>query len=434
MRRTCVALVMLLSLLAAGCARPAEPPDASATTAQPPGPAGTGTPVAPAEPETVPVGLVLPLTGPHARFGAGMTIAAELAVDRINAAGGPGGRRLGLIVRDGASDPGASAREAEALVRDHGVRALAGVVDAEAALAVARVAVERRVPLFHSGLGRGLSEHDDLDLVWQFHANWSAFGQAIARAALHQRWSTAGVVAENRGGYIDLASGFREWYASWGGRVVVDVAVDQPPTDGDASGYRDLAATVLRDPVDVGVLVASPALTGRILEAWAGTGVPQYWMVMAEGLDPSTLQRLGSRAEYLLAVGMFPDVQGRAYLGLRSEYEARAGETLVQNLFAAHLYDQLVVLALAIETCDCVDAAGLAEAVRRVAGPPGVLVYDPAEGFELLRKGRSIDYEGVSGPLDFDRQGDVLAAFALFTVDEDRLEVAGLLPVTKPPR
>lgn len=427
-------LLVTLSLAAAGCgARPADPAPEAA-------PAGADDP----EPDTEPlyVGLLLPAGGAYGRFARGMHAAAELAVRHVNAAGGPGGRPLAAIPAGGATGPGGgasdsagAARLALGLIRDRGAAALAGVADPTAALELAGVAVAERVPLFHSGLARELSDYDDLDLVWQFHASWSVYGQALARAALHQGWRTAAILAEDAPGPRDLAAGFAEWYGSWGGRAAKTVTVAAAEPEGGAAGYREAVAAVLRDPVDVAVLLASPARTTALLEAWAGTGVPQYWLLPAEAVEPAALERLGAeRWGYLRAAGVFPDVQGAAYRRTEPEYSGHTGEAWLENPFAAQVYDQLVVLALAMEACGCRDAAGLAQAIRRVAGPPGVLVHGPADGLDLLRKGRSVDYEGVSGPLDFDRRGDVLVAFALFAVEDGRLRPAGMLPVTKPPR
>jgi hypothetical protein len=50
--------------------------------------------------------------------------------------------------------------------------------------------------------------------------------------------------------------------------------------------------------------------------------------------------------------------------------------------------------------------------MRRVANPPGDLIY-PGEGqfkkaFDLLKKGKDINYEGAAGSVDFDKVGDVV--------------------------
>jgi hypothetical protein len=48
--------------------------------------------------------------------------------------------------------------------------------------------------------------------------------------------------------------------------------------------------------------------------------------------------------------------------------------------------------------------------MREVASPPGAVIM-PGEfkkAFELLDKGKKINYEGAAGSVDFDRNGDVV--------------------------
>ena len=51
--------------------------------------------------------------------------------------------------------------------------------------------------------------------------------------------------------------------------------------------------------------------------------------------------------------------------------------------------------------------------MRKVANPPGTTVASFAEGKGLLAKGEKVNYEGASGPIDFDELGDVTPLFKL---------------------
>jgi branched-chain amino acid transport system substrate-binding protein len=54
--------------------------------------------------------------------------------------------------------------------------------------------------------------------------------------------------------------------------------------------------------------------------------------------------------------------------------------------------------------------------MRPVNNPPGTKVSSFAEGKKLLEAGQKINYEGASGPLDFDEKGDVKALFKLSVI------------------
>ncbi|HZM36124.1 MAG TPA: ABC transporter substrate-binding protein [Burkholderiales bacterium] len=69
----------------------------------------------------------------------------ELAVEEINRAGGAGGRRLELVIRDDGGTPGDAVRAAEELISREKVDVLMGTFASHVGLAVANLAAQRRV-------------------------------------------------------------------------------------------------------------------------------------------------------------------------------------------------------------------------------------------------------------------------------------------------
>ncbi|HID88886.1 MAG TPA: branched-chain amino acid ABC transporter substrate-binding protein [Anaerolineae bacterium] len=83
------------------------------------------------EPETIKIGLEVPLTGDYAYEGQGMEKAVRLLVDQVNEEGGLLGRQVELIVEDDAGDPTQAALVAQRLV-DAGVVAVIGAYNSTA--------------------------------------------------------------------------------------------------------------------------------------------------------------------------------------------------------------------------------------------------------------------------------------------------------------
>ncbi|SEF68776.1 amino acid/amide ABC transporter substrate-binding protein, HAAT family [Thermomonospora echinospora] len=74
----------------------------------------------------VKIGLISPMTGPYAILGILQQNSIQVEMDRINQAGGIGGAKLELVVRDSALDPGKAVQAANELVGDNQIRMVVG--------------------------------------------------------------------------------------------------------------------------------------------------------------------------------------------------------------------------------------------------------------------------------------------------------------------
>ena len=72
------------------------------------------------------IGLVAPMTGVFAVLGISQRNSLQVVADQINAAGGIGGAKIELVVRDGGLDPVASANHAKELAGDSSINMVAG--------------------------------------------------------------------------------------------------------------------------------------------------------------------------------------------------------------------------------------------------------------------------------------------------------------------
>jgi branched-chain amino acid transport system substrate-binding protein len=93
-----------------------------------------------------------------------------------------------------------------------------------------------------------------------------------------------------------------------------------------------------------------------------------------------------------------------------ASYEAEYGEPPPWP-FVNTAYDAVVLLALAAEEAGSTNSSAIRDALRDVANPPGEIVGPGEAGIEqaleLVRLGQEVNYEGASGPVDLDENGDV---------------------------
>ncbi len=89
--------------------------------------------------------------------------------------------------------------------------------------------------------------------------------------------------------------------------------------------------------------------------------------------------------------------------------------------YAAQGYDATFLIALAIEKAGKAERGLISKALRAVANPPGEVVR-PGEWKKakaLLAAGKDINYEGASGTVDFDENGDVPGFYSVSRVTKD---------------
>jgi branched-chain amino acid transport system substrate-binding protein len=96
--------------------------------------------------ETVRIGVVQPLTGPVAFDGTIYVNTIKMLVDDLNARGGVLGRKVEVIVEDGACNPAQSVNAAEKLVTRDRVHALIGAFCSTSTAAMMEVARKNRIP------------------------------------------------------------------------------------------------------------------------------------------------------------------------------------------------------------------------------------------------------------------------------------------------
>jgi branched-chain amino acid transport system substrate-binding protein len=97
--------------------------------------------------ETVRIGVVQPMTGPVAYDGNIYVNTVKMLVDDLNAKGGVLGKKIELVVEDGACNPAQSVNAAEKLVVRDKVVGLLGAFCSTSTAAVMEVAKKHKVPL-----------------------------------------------------------------------------------------------------------------------------------------------------------------------------------------------------------------------------------------------------------------------------------------------
>ncbi len=371
----------------------------------------------------VKVGLLGGVSGPIAAMAPPMLDAAQLAFQQVNDQGGIlGGQSIEAVVGDSACNPQNGVDSATKLVNVEQVIGLVGPHCSGAVLAVANsVSVPAGVTLLTpSGTSPEITGLQDNDTVMRTVPSDDYQGRALARALLERGTSKVAVAYLNNDYGTGLAESFKDEFEANGGAVAGYAAHEE----GKAS-YRSNLAELSRGGADTLVIFDYGDGTGlTILRQALENGFFENF-VGGDGMkSEAVINELG--AENLTTfVASSPVGTASTSLDLfRDAFTNVGGDP--DAIFVTTSYDAGFLMALAIEKAGG-DKAGIATALREVSNGEGepILPGEWEKAVGLIAEGTAIDYKGASGDLDFDENGDVPGAYALFEVSEDTFKSIG---------
>lgn len=350
---------------------------------------------------TLVIGAVIPSSGGAADIGASIATGLSLALDEINDAGGVNGRPVRLITRDEGDNPTTAGLAMQELVQ--GVDAIIGPTSSTNALGTLSIAVDAGIlTCSPTATALALDDFPDSGLFFRTIPSDSLQARAIATAVEASGGSSTAVV------YLDDAYGrpFAEITGSaiTAGGTVVAGTIGFTPTEESVSAA--VAAVVAADPDVVTVIadsVSGPAIINAI-DAEAGTGIT-YVVNDAIRRPAASTQPFSARLARRV-VGVAPQaVSGNA--GFTDSLLAI--DPASTALFAHNAYDCLNIIALAATASGSTQPADIAAALTAVTNS-GTDCATFTACATALEEGRNINYNGPSGNLSIDSDGNVASA------------------------
>ncbi len=371
-----------------------------------------------AQAEDIRIGALMPLSGAGGSFGQEMLASAKIALEEINAAGGPLGRKIVLIEENDETSPEAAVRGARKLVDVDKVAGIIGTWASSVTLAVAPIVQENKlIQLSTSGASR-ITEVQKNGHLFRTEPDDLLFGKAYAEYAADQGWKKAAVLGLNVPFTQMTVEAFKDRFEARGGQVTSFTTYNE-----DQTTFRTEVARAFADEPDfIHISGYEPDITA-ILKAAYQAGFTGRFIVPGFAVSSELIKNAGPAAEGLILVEEGVAEGSPAYERLA---KGLGGDRYYS--FGAQAYDQLVLLALAIEAANATDGVELDAAIRKVSGPEGTPVTSFAEGIEALRKGEQINYQGASGPIDFDENGNIARAnFRVSMVKDGQITPVGAI-------
>ncbi|MFC5508639.1 ABC transporter substrate-binding protein [Bosea massiliensis] len=360
------------------------------------------------------VGALNPVTGAAAAFGAGMQKTIIAASERINAQGGAGGRRFEIFAEDSQTLPEPALLAARKLIEVNKVHCLLGVYSSPEALAIIPVTNASNVVLMHNGAAPKLASDNTKGLGFQFYPSSNSIGFVLDFIAAREAAKKPVTLTLTNDASIGNTAAFAARWKTRTGTAPGNIQY-QP----NQPNYRSELQTLLALNPDLIVLNGyEPDATILVKQLYElGNSAP---IVAPEfAATPRLVSAVGKDiAEGLMVYRFTPSRGSPAYKEFDAIYQEAMKTSGAGNNFAAMAFDQVVLVALALEAApNANNGAEIARAIRQICGPEGEVVNSFAEGRELLKKGvKNLNYQGASGPVDFDKEGRTPANFSVSTI------------------
>ena len=375
-----------------------------------------GSPVQAAD---IKVGSAAGVTGPIAELAAAIVVGRQVAADHINSNGGLlNGDMLKLIVGDSACDPKAAVDAGNKLVNVEQVVAIVGPSCSGATNGmVSSVTIPAGVVvLSDSATAPSISELDDNDLVFRAAASDAYQGAAIAKLVHGAGLKKVAMTYSNDDYNAGIAQVFEQEFMMLGGTITATQAHEP-----NKASYRSELATLSQGNPEALALFAYYGSSGiTILKNSLENGLFDKFYAADGMFDASVIKLIGAdnlrgRINITQATS---DTNDASYMAFAKAYSATGGDP--EAPYAAHGYDVVFLMALAIERAGSADRSKISEALRAVASPPGEVVRpgEWAKAKALIAAGKDVNYEGAVGTNDFDENGDVTAIFSLNVVSD----------------
>jgi branched-chain amino acid transport system substrate-binding protein len=400
-------------------------------------------------PPMIPVGEIVPFTGSAAEYGKYYRDAAQLAFDQINAAAKEafGGPIIGQhITADSNTLPTPAIAAARKMVEADNVPAIIAAWSSGVTVAIATSVT---IPAGVLQMGNGttsplvsvLPEDAKADLL--FRTSPSDLLQGIVAAELAAgkiipgyKYTKVSTVYINNPYGQGLSNAFTAAFEKRGGKVLAQV----PHPEEVQPTYKSQIQTALAGKPELIIAVTYPAHTAEIIKEARDIFNFTNFQFTDANRSNDVLKAVGGKT---LAgkLGTVPsaDPNSETYKNFAADFMKTYKYDHVPP-FTETTYDAAMAIGLAMAKAvadgkKASDITGhvLAQNLRPVCNPPGEKFYGGTQegitkGLKLIAAHKDTDYIGASGPVDFDKNGDVKTPYAVWKWTDTGTEDVKIVP------
>ena len=393
---TGVAMVGVSALLLTGCSSNAADPAES----EAPAASGDAQAITAGDRDlTLKIGTILPQSGALAFLGPPEEAGVALAVKDINDA------NLGLTVEAIFRDSGDTTTDtATGSVTDLLSQDVSAIIGA-ASSGVSKTVIDKItgagvVQFSPANTSADFTKYADKDLYWRTAPSDLLQGEVLGTQIAEDGNSTLGLIVLNDSYGTGLAESTTAAFEAAGGEVVATSLFNE----GDSNFAAQISEVTAANPDAIALITFDQAKV--ITPALVGSGYPGGSLYFVDG-NLADYSKDFDAGIITGAKGTLPGLD----VGTLGDFTDRLLEidpTLTDFSYAAESYDAVMLVAMAAYAANDVSGESISKYLRQVSGGTGdgATVTDFAAAADALTAGEQIDYDGFSGPVTFDENGD----------------------------
>ena len=382
------------------------------------------------------IGTLLPATGSLAYLGPPEFAGVDLAVAEIDAAGGV----LGQPVVNEYGDSGDTETDiASQTVDSHlakGVQAIIGAASSGVTFTVIdKITSNGVLQISPANTAPSLTDYPDNGLYFRTAPSDALQGAVQASNAIDNGFTSGATIARKDPYGEGLQNAFIADFEAGGGTITTALTYD--PTA--ASFEAEVAEIAAGNPEFVQVVGfdESTKLIQEMIKQ--GVGPQDVQIYLADGNLSATAFKDFPKDTMTGVIGTVPtgdpSVDVEAFNGKLLEQDPE----LTDFAYGAQAYDATILVALAAEYAGCADGTAMAAAMPMIANADagGEACGTYADCLAIIQAGGQPNYDGVTGPLDFNEYGDPKSATIdvvqyLTNTKFESIEVVGPVEVPVP--
>jgi branched-chain amino acid transport system substrate-binding protein len=347
------------------------------------------------------LGGLLPLTGAGGIWGPQMAHVQSTVIDEVNADGGIAGQKIQYFAEDDQTNPDAGVLAVRKLIDVDGVCAVMGVWSSAVAAPTLPICWQNKVTMLAIAASDSLSELPHQGYFIRTNVHVALQGQEIGKFALSKGVKNIFIFLAQTPFSTPMMKGLIDEVTPTG------IKTQSLTYDSRKTSFRSEVDQALRGKPDMIMLGGYPQDNIIIMKDLYRAGYDGVIVGTGTGVTSQLLEGAGKDVvEGLYTVQPSPAVGSSAYKKLQKIAGAEVPDTSL-----CQCYDQVNLALLSIAAAKEATGTAIRDTIRKIGGPDGEVVDNVPDGLKRLAEGKTINYEGASGPCEFLPNGNVARAY-----------------------